>query len=287
MKGIILAGGRASRLYPITKAINKHTIPIYDKPMIYYPLSTLMLAKIREILIISSEEHIDSFKKLFSDGKQLGLNIEYKIQDKPGGIPEAFKIGEDFIGNESVCLILGDNVFYGNRLSSILKECVNLQKGAIIFGYHVSNPSEFGVIDFDESFNVLSIEEKPKRPKSNFIIPGLYFYDNSVIKKSKLLKPSKRGELEITDINKMYLKEKNLKVKILGRGYAWLDTGTCKGLSDATNFVKSIQDRTGSPIACLEEIAYKNNFIDEKQLKQNIKILKNTLYGDFLKLNVD
>ena len=266
MKGIILAGGTGSRLYPITKGISKQLLPIYDKPMIYYPLSVLMLAGIREILIISNPEYIDNFKCLLGSGSQLGMNIEYKIQDEPRGLADAFIVGEDFIGDESVCLILGDNVFYGQGFSPRLNNASKIDDGAVIFGYYVNDPKEFGVVEFDKDGNVLSLEEKPAKPKSNYVVPGLYFYDNSVVQKAKELKPSDRGEIEITDLNRVYLEEKKLKVELLGRGFAWLDTGTYEGLANATDFVKTIQQRTGLYVGCIEEIAYKNKWITKEHL---------------------
>lgn len=282
MKGIILAGGIGTRLYPITHAISKQLLPIYDKPMIYYPLSTLMLAKIKEILIISNPEYIDLYKRLFQDGSHLGMKIEYKVQEKPRGIADAFLVGEDFIGKDSVALILGDNVFYGVGLRSILEKASNLRDGAIIFGYYVNNPQEFGVVEFDKNGKVISLEEKPKKPKSNYAVPGLYFYDETVVEKAKKLKPSKRGELEITDLNKEYLKEGNLKVEILGRGFAWLDTGTYDGLANATEFVRTLQERTGLYIACIEEIAYRNGWISRDKLIELGKKYNKTEYGQYI-----
>lgn len=257
MKGIVLAGGSGTRLYPVTKAISKQIVPIYDKPMIYYPMSVLMLAGIKEILIISTPRDITVFQELFGDGSDLGLIIEYKVQEKPNGLAEAFLIGEEFIGNDSVAMILGDNIFYGQSFSATLKKVAKLKKGAYIFGYYVQNPKAFGVVEFDENDNVISIEEKPEVPKSKYAVPGLYFYDNSVIKKVKELKPSSRGELEITDLNRMYLKEKKLKVNLLGRGMAWLDTGTHASMLQASNFVEAVQNTQGTYIACLEEITYR------------------------------
>ncbi|PNR91986.1 glucose-1-phosphate thymidylyltransferase [Petrotoga sp. HWH.PT.55.6.1] len=282
MKGIILAGGNGTRLSPITKGISKQLLPIYDKPMIYYPLSVLMLAGIREILIISNPEYIDMYKRLLNDGSHLGLKIEYKIQEKPRGLADAFIVGEKFIGEDRVCLILGDNVFYGQGFGPKLKKASEIQKGAVIFGYYVTNPSEFGVVEFDEQGNVLSLEEKPSKPKSNYAIPGLYFYDNSVIEKAKNLKPSARGELEITDLNKVYLKEQQLRVELLGRGFAWLDTGTYDGLANAADFVRTIQKRTGLYIACLEEIAYRNRWITKAELIKLGKEHEKTEYGNYL-----
>ena len=282
MKGIILAGGSGSRLYPITKGISKQLLPIYDKPMIYYPLSTIMLAGIREVLIISNPEYIDSFKRLLNNGSHLGINIEYKIQERPRGLADAFIVGEEFIGSDTVCLILGDNVFYGQGFGSTLRRVSQIQEGAVIFGYYVTNPDEFGVVEFDEEGNVLSLEEKPKKPKSNYAIPGLYYYDNSVVEKAKSLKPSARGELEITDLNREYLNEGKLKVELLGRGFAWLDTGTYDGLANASEFVRTIQKRTGLYIACLEEIAYRNKWITKEELIKLGKEYEKTEYGQYI-----
>ncbi len=282
MKGIILAGGSGSRLYPITKGISKQLLPIYDKPMIYYPLSVLMLSGIREILLISNPEYIELYKRLLNDGSHLGINIEYKIQEKPRGLADAFIVGEEFIGSDTVCLILGDNVFYGQGFGSTLRKVSQIQEGAVIFGYYVNNPDEFGVVEFDEDGNVLSLEEKPRKPKSNYAVPGLYFYDNTVIEKVKYLKPSARGELEITDLNREYLKEDKLRVERLGRGLAWLDTGTYDGLANATDFVRTIQKRTGLYIACLEEIAYKNKWITKDQLIKMGKEYEKTEYGQYI-----
>jgi glucose-1-phosphate thymidylyltransferase len=282
MKGIILAGGSGTRLHPLTLAVSKQLMPIYDKPMIYYPLSVLMLSNIKEVLIISNPEYIQFYKKLLGNGNNLGMRIEYKVQDKPRGLADAFIVGEEFIGDDNVCLILGDNVFYGQGFGSRLKSASNFIDGALIFGYYVNNPVEFGVVEFDENNNVVSLEEKPNEPKSNYAIPGLYFYDNSVVKKAKNLKPSIRGEIEITDINREFLFEKKLKVELLGRGFAWLDTGTYDGLSNASDFVKTIQKRTGLYISCIEEIAYKNNWINDIQLKKISEEYKNTDYGNYL-----
>ena len=282
MKGIILAGGSGSRLYPITKGISKQLLPIYDKPMIYYPLSVLMLSGIREILLISNPEYIELYKRLLNNGSHLGIDIEYKIQERPRGLADAFIVGEEFIGSDTVCLILGDNVFYGQGFGSTLSKVSQIQEGAVIFGYYVNNPDEFGVVEFDEDGNVLSLEEKPKKPKSNYAVPGLYFYDNTVIEKAKNLKPSERGELEITDLNKEYMKEGKLKVQLLGRGLAWLDTGTYDGLANATDFVRTIQKRTGLYIACLEEIAYKNKWITKDQLIKMGKEYEKTEYGQYI-----
>lgn len=282
MKGILLAGGFGTRLHPLTNAISKQALPIYDKPMIYYPLSVLMLAGIRDILIISTKRDIKVFKEMFGDGSQLGLNLSYKIQDYPNGIAECFLLAEDFIDNDNVCLILGDNIFYGHDFVKLLKNAMENKNGATIFGYHVSNPSDFGVVEFDDDNNVLSIEEKPKNPKSNYVVPGLYFYDKDVCEIAKNIKPSPRGELEISDINLEYLKRKKLKVELMGRGIAWLDTGTTKGILDAANFVYAIQSRQGLYIACLEEIAYKNGYISKEDLLILSKFLLKTDYGKYI-----
>ena len=282
MKGIILAGGTGSRLYPITKGVSKQLIPIYDKPMIYYPLSVLMLAEIKNILIISDPKFIDLYKNIFEDGSHLGMHITYAVQDKPKGLADAFVVGEEFINNEPAALVLGDNVFYGQGFGSALKKLANLKDGAIIFGYYVNNPEDFGIVEFDEKKKVISVEEKPKNPKSHYAIPGLYFYDKNVTEIVKNLKPSKRGELEITDLNKEYLKMGKLRVQILGRGFAWLDTGTADGLANASDFVRTIQKRQGLYIACIEEIAYNKGFIDEDQLLKLAKCYKKTEYGKYL-----
>ena len=285
MKGIVLAGGAGTRLYPITKVICKQLLPIYDKPMIYYPLSILMLAEIRDILIISTPEDLPKFKKLFGDGSYIGLNLSYKEQPAPRGIAEAFIIGEEFIGNDDVCLILGDNIFYGHGLSALLKQAkkeVKDQKGATVFGYYVNDPERYGVVEFDKNGNVLSIEEKPKKPKSNYAVTGLYFYDNSVVEIAKKIKPSWRGELEITDVNREYLNRKNLRVKLLGRGFAWLDTGTHLSLIEASEFIATVEKRQGLKIACIEEIAYKNGWINVKTLKKIAEPLIKSGYGEYL-----
>lgn len=282
MKGIILAGGSGTRLYPLTKSISKQIIPIYDKPMIYYPLSVLMLANIKEILIISTPRDLPTFKELLGDGSQFGISLTYSIQEHPNGLAEAFILGESFIGNDSVALILGDNIFFGHGLSKILEEASGLSKGARIFGYPVKDPKAYGVVEFDEAGNAISLEEKPENPKSDYAIPGLYFYDNSVVEKAKKLSPSPRGELEITDLNMVYLNNSELTVSNLGRGMAWLDTGTHNALLEASNFVEAIQSRQGHYIACIEEIAYNKKWINSEQLKKLILPLMKTDYGIYL-----
>ena len=282
MKGIILAGGSGTRLYPVTRAMSKQMVPIYDKPMIYYPMSVLMLAGIKDILIISTPRDIINFKELFKDGSEFGLNIEYAIQEEPRGLAEAFIIGEEFIGNDNVAMILGDNIFYGQNFSSHLKEAASLKEGAIVFGYYVQDPRAFGVVGFDESGMVTSLEEKPENPKSKYAVPGLYFYDSTVVEKAKRLKPSLRGELEITDLNKLYMEEGVLKVDLLGRGMAWLDTGTHESMLKASNFVEAIQTTQGTYVACLEEIAYRKGWIKKDQVEKLAKPLMKTGYGKYL-----
>lgn len=282
MKGIILAGGNATRLYPITYAISKQMLPVYDKPMIYYPLSTLMMAGIKEVLIISTPIHINAFRALLGDGSNLGMKFEYLIQEKPVGLADAFILGADFIGNDNVALILGDNIIYGSNIEKILKRASNLKEGGIIFGYQVADPTSYGVVEIDNKGKVLSIEEKPKEPKSNLAVPGMYFYDNDVVNIAKSIKPSERGELEITDINKEYMKRGNLKLIPLGSGYAWFDTGTPDRLGDASDFVKAIELRQGIQIACIEEIAYRNEWITKEQLLEEAKKNSKTDYGKHL-----
>jgi glucose-1-phosphate thymidylyltransferase len=284
MKGIILAGGTGTRLNPLTKAISKQLIPVYDKPMIYYPLSTLMLAGIKDILIISTPQDLPKFRELFGDGQGIGLNISYQEQPRPEGIAQAFVIGEDFIGEDSVCLILGDNIFYGHNFSITLQRMANLKSGAYIFGYWVSDPQRYGVVEFNENNKVISIEEKPQYPKSNYAVPGLYFYNNEVVDMAKELKPSARGELEITDLNLKYLRKGNLKVEFLGRGYAWLDTGTPDSLLDASNYIATMERRQGLKIGCIEEVAYRMGYIEQDQLKKIIHQSPENDYQKYLKV---
>lgn len=282
MKGIILAGGSGTRLYPLTKAVSKQILPIYDKPMIYYPLSVLMLSGIKEILIISTPRDIEVFKELFGDGSFIGISISYKVQPSPDGLAQAFILGEEFIGNDNVCLVLGDNIYYGYGLPKILKQAAQIKNGATVFGYYVNDPERYGVVEFDENKNVVGLEEKPEKPKSNYAVTGLYYYDNSVIEKAKSLKPSKRGELEITDLNKLYLSEGTLKTELLGRGMAWLDTGTHESLIQASNFIASIEQRQGLKVSCIEEIAFRKGYIDENQLRKLAEPLKKNQYGQYL-----
>ncbi|GHT29439.1 glucose-1-phosphate thymidylyltransferase [Bacteroidia bacterium] len=282
MKGIILAGGSATRLFPLSKSISKQIMPVYDKPMIYYPLSTLMLAGIREVLIISTPRDLPMFQQLLGTGEDLGMKFEYIIQQIPNGLAQAFVLGENFIGNEPVCLILGDNIFYGQGFSKMLKQAQTAETGACVFGYYVKDPCAYGVVDFDESGKVISIEEKPEHPKSNYAVPGLYFYDNSVVARAKALKPSARGEYEITDLNRTYLEEGKLQVELFGRGFAWLDTGNCDSLLDASNFVATIQKRQGFYVSCIEEIAWRNGWINNAQLEKLGKAMDKTEYGQYL-----
>ncbi len=282
MKGIILAGGSATRLFPLSKAISKQIMPVYDKPMIYYPLSTLMLAGIKEVLIISTPRDLPMFEQLLGDGKSLGMRFEYKVQEKPNGLAQAFVLGEEFLAGDDACLILGDNMFYGQNFSSMLKRAAQTKKGALIFGYYVKDPRAYGVVGFDENGNVTSLEEKPIKPQSNYAVPGLYFYDSTVCKRANALKPSARGEYEITDLNKTYLEEGTLKVDLFGRGFAWLDTGNCDSLLEASNFVETIQNRQGFYVACIEEIAWRNGWISDQQLLDLGNSLKQTKYGQYI-----
>ena len=282
MKGIILAGGKGTRLYPMTKTVSKQLLPIYDKPLIYYPLSTLLLAGIRDILIISTPEDTPMYEKLLGSGKQIGINISYKVQETPRGLADAFILGEEFIGDDCVCLVLGDNVFYGRDVTRILRDAMDNNKGATIFGYPVSDPRAFGVVEFDKDFNVVSIEEKPENPKSKYAVPGLYFYDNSVIEIAKNVKPSARGEIEITAVNNEYLRRGNLKVKLFNRGMAWLDTGSPAGMLQASQFVQTVQNVQGMYISCIEEIAYRRGFITKDELRAIGEELKMTDYGKYI-----
>ena len=282
MKGIILAGGSATRLFPLSKAISKQIMPVYDKPMIYYPLSTLMLAGIREVLVISTPRDLPMFRELLGSGESLGMRFEYKVQEVPNGLAQAFVLGADFLGGEGGCLILGDNLFYGQNFSTMLRRASDIERGACIFGYFVRDPRAYGVVEFDVEGKVISLEEKPSEPKSNFAVPGLYFYDNTVVEKAKSLKPSARGEYEITDLNKIYLTEGTLKVETFGRGFTWLDTGNCNSLLDASNFVSTIQNRQGFYISCIEEIAWRNGWISDSQLYDLGKNLDKTEYGQYI-----
>ena len=282
MKGIVLAGGSGTRLYPITKAVSKQLLPLYDKPMIYYPISVLMLAGIKEILIISTPRDLPMYRELLGDGSSLGIEFSYAVQENPNGLAEAFIVGEEFIGDDNVALILGDNVFHGHRFTEILERAIQLEEGATVFGYYTKNPEAFGVVEFDNEWNVISLEEKPENAKSNYIVPGLYFYDNDVVEIAKSVKPSPRGEVEITSINEEYLRRGKLKVEVLGRGMAWLDTGTHEGLLEAANFIETVQKRQGLYIACLEEIAYLKGYIDDEQLLKTAEELKKTAYGQYL-----
>ena len=282
MKGIILAGGSGTRLYPITKAISKQLVPVYDKPMIYYPLSTMMLAGIKDIMLISTPRDISRFEDLLGDGTQLGINIEYKIQENPNGLAEAFVLGEEFIGDDSVCLILGDNIYYGSGLSKLVQRSAQKSSGATVFGYQVSDPERFGVVEFDDNQHVISIEEKPEHPASNYAVTGMYFYDNSVVEIAKTMKPSPRGELEITDVNRAYLEKGELDVELLGRGYAWLDTGTHESLHDAAAFIETVQKRQNLQVACIEEVAFRMGYIDKDQLIELAQPLKKNAYGQYM-----
>lgn len=282
MKGIILAGGSATRLYPLSKAISKQIMPVYDKPMIYYPLSTLMLAGIREVLVISTPRDLPMFRELLGDGSRLGMRFEYKVQEVPNGLAQAFVLGREFLNGEAGCLILGDNLFYGQGFSGLLKRAAKLDKGACVFGYYVKDPRAYGVVEFDKEGRVISLEEKPEHPKSHYAVPGLYFYDSTVCDKAAALKPSARGEYEITDLNKVYLEEGTLSVQLFGRGFAWLDTGNCDSLLDASNFISTIQNRQGFYVSCIEEIAWRNGWITTEQLRELGQELSKTSYGQYL-----
>ena len=282
MKGIVLAGGSGTRLYPITKAVSKQLLPLYDKPMIYYPISVLMLSGIKEILIISTPRDLSAYKDLLGDGSDFGISFSYAVQENPNGLAEAFIVGEEFIGEDNVALILGDNIFHGHRFTEILEKATSLDEGAVIFGYFTNNPEAFGVVEFDDNGNVMSIEEKPDKPKSNYVVPGLYFYDNDVIEIAKNVKPSHRGEVEITSVNEEYLKRGKLKVELLGRGMAWLDTGTHQGLLEAANFIETVQKRQSLYIACLEEIAYNKGYVSKEKVLKEAETLKKTDYGQYL-----
>ena len=282
MKGIILAGGSATRLYPLSKAISKHIMPVYDKPMIYYPLSALMLAGIREILVISTPRDLPMFRELLGTGEELGMRFEYKVQEVPNGLAQAFVLGAEFLNGEKGCLILGDNMFYGQGFSKMLRRAAEIEKGACIFGYYVKDPRAYGVVEFNEEGRVISLEEKPAEPKSNYAVPGLYFYDETVTEKAKSLKPSARGEYEITDLNKLYLEEGTLQVELFGRGFAWLDTGNCDSLLEASNFVETIQNRQGFYVSCIEEIAWRNGWISDEELRNLGRKLDKTRYGQYI-----